>query len=101
MMGETGSDTPCGFGAISGIVFVGGDGIPKNPPFGALAPGLIGEVAIGENWGSTGGFVTAVNRAAKKRLGPAGLGMIMTSGMGIFVPAYVVMIACTVSFKCL
>ena len=101
LMGETGSDTPCGFGADSGTVLVGGDGVPKNPPVGMLTPGLMGEVAIGENWGSTGGFVTAVNSAAKNRLGPAGLGIIMTSGIGMLVPAYVATIACTVSFKCL
>lgn len=100
LTGETGSDAPCGFATDSGVILedVAGE---KNPTFGTLAPGLIGEVAMGENCGSTVGFVTAVNNAAKNRLGPAGLGMIMTSGTGMFVPAYVAMIPWTVSFRCL
>jgi hypothetical protein len=44
-------------------------------------PVVIGDVAIGAKKGSTVGFVTAVCNAVKNRRGPAGLGMIMTSGI--------------------
>jgi len=43
-------------------------------------PGLSGDVAIGEKKGSTMGFVTAVWSAVRNLRGPAGLGIIMTSG---------------------
>ena len=44
-------------------------------------PGLIGDVAVGTKKGSTTGRVTAVCNAVKKRRGPAGLGITMTSGI--------------------
>ena len=92
-----------GFGGGSEETEVGGGGggPKKNGPFGDGTLGLMGEVAIGTNWGSTGGFFTAVNKAARKRRGPAGFGMIITSGIGEGEPTYVVMIDCTVSFRCL
>jgi len=43
--------------------------------------GVKGDVAVGTKNGSTTGFVTAVYSAVRTRRGPAGLGMIMTSGM--------------------
>jgi hypothetical protein len=49
-------------------------------------PVVIGDVAIGIKKGSTTGFVTAVCNAVKNRRGPAGLGMIMTSGMADVAP---------------
>ena len=52
----------------------------KDVPALGGAAGLAGDVAIGKKNGSTFGFVTAVCNAVKKRRGPAGLGMIMTSG---------------------
>ena len=57
--------------------------IAKNDPSESRSPGLTGEVAIGMKRGSTMGLVTAVCRAVKNRRGPAGLGMIMTSGKGV------------------
>ena len=44
-------------------------------------PGLMGDVAVGTKNGSTIGLVAAVCSAVKKRRGPAGLGMTMTSGI--------------------
>ena len=102
--GDAGCDRDEGFGGGSEETEVGGGGggPKKNGPFGDGTLGLMGEVAIGTNWGSTGGFFTAVNRAARKRRGPAGFGMIITSGTGEDEPVlYVVMIDCTVSFRCL
>jgi len=63
--------------------------------------GLIGDVAIGVNCESTVGLVTAVYNAVKKRRGPAGFGMIMTSGIGMEVPTNVLMMELTVSLRCL
>jgi hypothetical protein len=53
----------------------------KDVPKLSGVDGPIGDVAIGKKNESTGGFVTAVCNAVKKRRGPAGLGMIMTSGI--------------------
>jgi len=47
---------------------------------------VMGDVAIGVKKGSTIGFVTAVCIAVKNRRGPAGLGIIITSGMADVVP---------------
>lgn len=41
----------------------------------------MGDVAMGEKNGSTVGLVAAVCRAVNTRLGPAGLGMTITSGI--------------------
>jgi hypothetical protein len=57
-----------------------------DPPW--YEPGVLGEVAMGEKKGSTGGLVSAVCNAVSRRRGPAGLGMIMTSGIGVKVDEY-------------
>ena len=49
----------------------------------AKSPGLMGDVAVGRKNGSTTGFVTAVCSAVRNRLGPAGFGMTITSGMRV------------------
>jgi hypothetical protein len=51
----------------------------KEPP--PRKPGLPGEVAMGSKNGSMAGFVIAVCNAVKNRRGPAGLRIIITSGM--------------------
>ena len=58
---------------------LGGDPM-KGVPVLCNAPRLTGDVAIGKKNGSTFDCVTAVCNAARKRRGPAGLGMIMISG---------------------
>jgi hypothetical protein len=71
----------------------------KDVPVLSGAVGLAGDVAIGEKNGSTFGFVTAVCNAVKKRRGPAGLGMIMTSGTKLEEFAYEAMIDCMTSLS--